>query len=240
LGLFDRLAGAFAQQSGTGKAVIAPSLGSTGGIKAVAEGALDIGLSARPLKDEERSLGLASREIARTPFALAAGRHVNVDQLTRSEVAAIYRGSVQTWPGGERVRVVLRPPVESDTAIIRSLSPDMAAAVDDALKREGMLIALTDQENAKLLEGTPGAVGFISLAQVITEQRRLQVMALDGVRPAEKGVVNRNYPHMRRLFVVTKERPSPSVARFLHFVASAEGRRILEAAGCIPADDRIP
>jgi phosphate transport system substrate-binding protein len=240
LGLFDRLATAYAKRSNIAKPEIAPSLGSTGGIKAVAEGALDIGLSARPLKEAERGQGLTAVEIARTPFVLAVGQHVNVERLSLPEIAAIYRGSVRTWPGGERIRIVLRPQTESDSAHIRSLSPELAAAVDDAMKREGMLIALTDQENAKLLENTPGAVGFIGLVQVITEQRRLKVLALDGVRPAEKGVVNSGYPHLRQLFIVTKGQHSPAVARFLRFIASPEGRRIQEAAGCIPVDARIP
>jgi phosphate transport system substrate-binding protein len=240
LGPLNRLAAAYKHRSGDIATVVAPSLGSSGGIKAVAEGALDIGLSSRPLTDDERKRGLVAREFARTPFVLAAGRQVNVDGLTLPELVRIYRGEVTAWPGGERIRVVLRPASEADTALIKSISPDLAAAVDDALKREGMLMSLTDQENAELLEKTPGAAGFMSLAQLVTEQRRLKVLSLEGMRPAGKGVVNRNYPHMKQLYLVTKERPSSAVSRFLFFVASPEGSRILEVAGCIPAAAHRP
>jgi len=240
LGPLSRLAAAYQRRSQDIAIVVTHSLGSSGGIKAVAEGALEIGLSSRPLTDDERQRGLVAREFCRTPFVLAAGQRVKTDGLTLPEVVRIYRGEMAAWPDGERIRVVLRPASESDTAVVRGLSPECAAAVDIALKREGMLMALTDQENADLLEKTPGAVGFLGLAQLITEQRRLQVLALEGIRPAEKGAVNRNYPHRKPLYLVTRERPSPATARFLAFVASPEGRRILEEAGAIPAAAPLP
>jgi phosphate transport system substrate-binding protein len=240
LGLVERIAADYQRRQSGIKIVVIPSLGSSGGIKAVAEGALDIALSSRPLTDAERKRGVEARDLCRTPFVLAAGRPAHADGLTFPEVARIYRGEMTAWPDGERIRIVLRPASESDTAIIRGLSPVLAAAVDDAMKREGMLTALTDQENADLLEKTPGAVGFLGLAQLITEDRRLHILALDGRRPAEKGVVNRSYPHMKPLYLVTGERLSPAAARFLLFIDSPDGRRILEAAGSVPASSHRP
>ncbi|NTW43247.1 MAG: hypothetical protein HGB14_02165 [Anaerolineaceae bacterium] len=61
------------QKKHPGTAVeIPPSIGSGGGIKAVREGKIDIGLSARPLKPEERSPGVVEEAYGRTAFLFGA------------------------------------------------------------------------------------------------------------------------------------------------------------------------
>lgn len=240
LGPLRKLSASFKDRAGGVTVEIAPSMGSSGGIRAVAEGALDIGLSSRRLTEDERDQGLTAREFAKTPFVLAAGLHAHAAGMTLTEVVRIYRGETSAWPDGERIRIVLRPASDTDTSIIRSISPGLAAALDGALKREGMLVGLTDQENTELLEKTPGAIGFTSLSQLVTEQPRIKALALDGVMPAENGAVNRQYPHRKPLYLVTKERPSKAVSRFLFFIGSPEGMRVLESAGCIPADIHRP
>ena len=74
---------------------------------------------------------------------------------------------------------MLRPGVESDTGIVKSMSAEMARAVDSALTREGMIMAITDQNNANNMENIPGAIGSITLAQIISEQHALKPLVLD-------------------------------------------------------------
>src|SRR4030042_4023517 len=77
LGSMQLLAKAFEKSHpGIKVVVILPSIGSSGGIKAVSKGSIDIGLSARPLKDEERNLGVLTTEYARTPFILVIRKDV--------------------------------------------------------------------------------------------------------------------------------------------------------------------
>src|SRR5512137_2326936 len=66
LGVMRIIAGAFEAANPGIRVQVVPSLGSSGGIKAIGEGALDISLSGRPLKEEEKSKGLAAQELART------------------------------------------------------------------------------------------------------------------------------------------------------------------------------
>jgi phosphate transport system substrate-binding protein len=124
----------------------APSLGSSGGIKAVLAGALDLALSARPVSDDERKQGAVSVEYARTPFIFVTSHKGKELDLTLDRLVSIYAGETKAWPDGAPLRVVLRPAGDADTAYLKAMSPAMDKAVQAALSREGMVMAVTDQE----------------------------------------------------------------------------------------------
>jgi len=212
-----------------------PNVGSGGAIKAVAEGALDIGLNGRPLNAEELKLGLLVTDYARTPFVFAVNRTVKTKNITSAELVRIYTGEMPAWPEGGQVRVVLRPASDADTLLARTISPVMNAAVDAALAREGMLMAPTNQECHDMLEHMPGSIGFSSLTQILTEKHPLKALRYNGVEPSVSNIANGRYPLVKSLSLVTTPDLSPATRRFIEFVRSAEGRRILERTGNLPA-----
>jgi phosphate transport system substrate-binding protein len=234
LGPMARLARAFEAANPDVTVRLLPSVGSSGAAKAVAAGALEIGLSGRPLRPDEVALGLTGLELARTPFLLAVGPRAGTAGLDAAGLARIYRGQVAAWPSGERIRLVLRPRADADTLYLRSLSPDLAAALDAALARPGMLVAATNQECDALVARTPGAIGPSTLAQLSTDASGLRPLAWGGVDPTLANLASGLYPLWKPIVAILPRRPAPTASRFLAFVRSAEGRRILESAGCLP------
>jgi phosphate transport system substrate-binding protein len=233
LGLMRMLGTAFEKAHPGMKVEVLPSLGSSGGIKALGKGAIDIGLSGRPLKDEELKLGLKVIKYAKTPFIFVANNDVKVANLTTRDIVKIYNGETKTWADGKRVRLVLRSAYESDTVTVKSISPDMSAAVDDALSRKGMLIAMTDQESADLTEKTEGAFGISTLTLIISEKRKVKILSYNSVIPSVESLLGGAYPLSKSLYMVTKSVQSHSVREFVAFVTSPEGIRILEKGGCL-------
>ncbi|MBI5055848.1 MAG: substrate-binding domain-containing protein [Nitrospirae bacterium] len=217
---------------------IFPSLGSTGGIKAAAEGSIDIGLSGRGLQGTEVSLELSITEYSKTPLVLVANKSVRASGLTTREIVEIYKGEKLAWPDGQRIRLILRPSHDSDTLVIRKITPEMGRAVEAALSREGMLAAATDQENADIIEKTPGAVGFSTLSQIVSEERRLQILTYNGMSPGVNNFASGHYPIFKSLFIVTKHQRSDKVNKFLDFIKSPEGRKILEEYGSLFVADK--
>lgn len=213
---------------------VLPSLGSTGGIKAVAKGDVAIGLSGRPLKDEEQKLGLVQIEFARTPFVFVANKDVRVSNVSTKELVEIYAGKKQTWPDGTRIRPVLRPRKETDTKIVESISPEMGQAVETALLREGMIITITDQENAATIEKVKGSVGASTLSQIISEKRPLKILSYNGVKPTIKALSDGSYPFVKPLYLITSPEKSAIVQKFIDFVWSPTGQKILEGNGNLP------
>lgn len=234
LGTVRLLSSAFSKKHPDSKVVVLPSIGSSGAIKAVSQGALDIGLISRELKPEELSLGLRVSSFARTPFVFAAGRSVPVSGLTHDDLQKILKGEVLKWPNGERIRFVLRPAADADTIIARSISSQISNALDIALAREGMLMALTNQEALDLMEQTPGSLGFSSLSQIMAENRSLKMLSYNGVSPATKNLAAGTYPLSLKISYITQPEVSPSVRHFIDFVLTKEGQMILKQTGNLP------
>lgn len=234
LGSMRLIAEAFMQRRPGTEIVVLPSLGTGGGIKALLAGAIGVALSGRALKDEEQAKGAADREYARTPFVFAVRRDNKLAEISSEQLVRIYAGEITAWPDGLPLRLVMRPATEADILILRRLSPAMDQAVLGAMRRQGLLIAATDQENADMLERLPGSFGATTLGLILAERRALKPLALDGVVPTPAAVASGAYPLFKPLHLVTALRSAPLAAEFVAFVGSAEGQAILASVGHLP------
>ncbi len=232
LGTIKILANAFEASRPDTKIIVVPALGSSGSIKAIAADALDIGLSGRPLKPTERAQSLTEREIARTPLVLASMRAHSGFRL--SDIARIYDGRLQTWPDGSPLRPVLRPESETETALLRAISPEIDHAVAVAHARPGVHIAITDQDSADAIEKIPGALGTSTLALILSEQRKIKALPLNGFAPSVAALARGSYPYFKPLYVITPQNPSESARAFAAFIQSWQGARILLNNGYLP------
>ena len=225
------LAEAFQKTHPQARFVIIPSLGSAGGIKALRAGAIDVALPSRALNDAERSPDIIANEYARTPFVFAAAVRMGLPGITTAELVRIYRGEQTTWPDGRPLRLVLRPKMDSDTDVVKTLSPEMSQAVTAALARDGMIVAATDKTSADSLETIPGAIGTATLTQIISEKRQLQALALDGVIPSLKTLAEGKYPYYKSFLAVTGPGSSPMARQFAVFLQSPAARELLRKNG---------
>ena len=172
---------------------------------------------------------------------MVATRKGGIDGLSLTQLAELYGGRQTRWADGQPVRLVLRPANDGDTALLASFSPAVKAGLDTAMARDGMVVALTDQDSADAIERLPGALGTSSLALLSAEHRRARALAIDGVMPTVATVVNGRYPFVKTMLLVAKAPVPPAVSQFLAFVASDAGRRILAEHGHAPAlPDKAP
>ena len=133
MGSMELLGAAFEDLHPGAKVMVLQSLGSGGGIMAVAKGAVDIAIAGRPLKEEERRLGLTATEFAKTPVVFAVKTGNALSGLSRADLIAMIKGDVTTWPDGRRARAVLRPVSDAETMIIKEAAPDVGLAIERAI-----------------------------------------------------------------------------------------------------------
>ncbi len=225
------LADAFNRTYPDMRAKVLPIIGSTGGIRAVTAGKIDLAVSGRSLKNEERSAGAIEIPYAKTPFVFAAHKSVPVSQITLKDAVDIYEGKKTYWSDGTPLRLVLRHEGESDLMVLRGFSEDMFTAVGKALQREGMIVASTDVDNANILEKTFGAIGTTNLCLILSENRQIRVLTLGEVTPSVETLSGGSYPYAKTFFFVTGKTVAPGAGKFIDFVFSPEGVSILGKTG---------
>lgn len=231
LGTMKLIAKAYNQSHPHNKAVVFESLGSSGGIRAVSKGALEIALSSRPLTEDETQLGLRATEYARSPTVFAVRIQNKTTRITVNEIVAIYSGKLTHWPDGTLVRPVLRQPGEDHIQQLLKLTPEMEHALNLAKVRPGMPYAVTDQDAANKLESIPGGFGISTLSLILSEKRALRALALDGVEPTLENAQSGRYTLMKPFYYVLPKHPSSASLEFIGFLNSADGRAILRSNG---------
>ncbi len=231
LGTISQVAAAYGKQHPEVRIIIPPSLGSNGGIKAVLAGALDVGLSSRPPTEAERRQGAVALEYARSPLLLVTAHQGAPANFSFRQIAALYNGDLKTFPDGSPLRLVLRPEAEIDLGTVRSMSPEIDAAVTKAQSREGLLVAVTDQDNGKLLTNVKGTLGWMTLAQITSEELSVTPVAIDNIAPSKANFASGKYPYNRFFWAITGPHPSTLAASFIEFLTSAPGQAILLSQG---------
>lgn len=231
LGAMRALGEAFKKQYPNMEVVVVPGLSSGGGRKALMGGALDVAVTSRPWKGAEKLDGAVARLYGWSPFVMAVTSKNPTANLTIQDILDIYSGKKTSWPDGQRLRLILRPLTDSDTEMLLNIGPDMEQAVRSAHQREGMKIAITDEESAEATQSTPGAVGTSTVALIVSERRPLKALSIKGVVPSVKSIADGSYPWFKSFYLVTKADSSPSSRSFVEFVLSARGRQLLSTLG---------
>jgi len=220
--------------------VLEKPLGSSGAIKALLAGALDLAMSSKPLSAEEAGRGARLRAYGRTPLAIVTEPGVSASDVTTQQLEEIYSGKVTQWPQGGPIRLVLRPQGDVDTLILRALSPGLDQAVSLSQVRPGMLMAVTDPEATALIARTQGALGAAGLASVLGEKLPLKVLTLNGVRPTLGTLASGTYPMAKEISVVTTPRTAAAALAFIDFLFSKSGRTLAEKAGVLVTGSAAP
>ena len=163
-------------------------------------------------------------EYARTPLLLVTSHKGAGVNFTLKQIASLYNGENRSYPDGTPIRLIMRPEVEIDIHLVRSLSPEIDAASQRAQLREGMSVAVTDHDNGEMLVRTRGGIGWMTLAQLISENLELAPLPIDNILPSQANFDSGKYPLFRSFSVVTGARAHPfgqSLPRISHLSRGA-------------------
>ena len=228
LGLLQKVGAEFANTTEI-KIDVVSALGSAGAIRALADGKLDMVVSARPLNADQVAAGLIQVATLRTAYVFATS-HRHPNGLKSGDLARIFANENPTWADGTPMRLILRPRSETDTALLGKLFAGMDAAIETARHRVEVPTAATDQDNVDLAERVPGSLIGTSATQLATEQPNLRVVPLDDVAPSFANYESGAYPFTKTLYVLIRANGSSDARRFVDFLHSPVGVNALRAA----------
>lgn len=232
LATFRLLSDAFMKHQPDSQIKLLPSIGSGGAVRGVSSGRVDIGLMARPFNEQEKKqYALTGIHYADTALVYVVAKGHPVENIDTATLKALYRGE-HVAPA---LKIILRPKLDSDTLLLEEKLPDLKPALTRAFERKGVPVGMTDQLTIDLLLRTKDAISTSSLSLVISEQRPLQVLSLNGVKPDIENISDRSYPLRKKLFMVHDGALTDPERQFIEFVFTAEGKAILKRTGHIPA-----
>lgn len=211
------------------------SIGSSSGIKAAADGAIALGLTSRALKESEKKQGLEVIAFARTPIIIGVNQSVAEKNISYAEIIDIYRGKKNRWQNGREIIVLTREPSDSSIEAMNSVIPGFRETYEESQKSKRWITLIKDLEMNETLARTTDAIGFSDLGAIKIEGHRIKPLAVNGVSPAVNNLESGAYPLFKPLlFVFHKERIPPAAGKFIAFVRSKEGAKIMRANGYLP------
>lgn len=211
------------------------NIGSDGAVRAVADGAISIGLVSRALIGNEKNLGLAVVPYSRTAVAIGVNPSVKDEEITYGELNSIYRGDKTTWKDGNKIIVLNREPGESSILLLEENVPGFREVYRDSIKNNRWSIILKDEGMNRKIEALPYSIGLTDMGAVTTQKLKIKLLKLNGVYPSAKTVINNTYPLYKTLaFVYRPERLTPGMKAYMAYVCSTDGKNILQNNGYVP------
>lgn len=208
--------------------------GSGVGIASLIDKTCNIATASRPIKEKERAtaqekgVNPVETVVARDAIALVVHPSNILTGLTLADIKAIYTGKVSNWSevGGadQEIIVVSRDSASGTFETFNELALEGEKVRADALLQASNAAVVTTVAN------TPGAIGYVGLGYVSKEVKALSV---NEVMPSKETVNAGNYPLARSLFMYTDGKPEGAVKKFVDFVLSAEGQKLVEENGYI-------
>jgi phosphate transport system substrate-binding protein len=238
--LASRLAAAWSERHPELKIVVEPSVGSGGGVRAAADGAVDLGMISRPLSSSEQALGLVQMPVARDAVVIAAHPAISVEGLSVAELEALYAGRSEMFADGTRAVVLLRDAQESANLALERWLPSIEASRKEAYRTRRLRVLYHDDAMGSALASTPGAIGVFSLGAVRSVELRLRVLSIGGVRPSVESMADGSWRATRDLSFVLRPDRAARVRLFLEFVRSDEGQEIARRSGYLPLAEAPP
>ena len=206
--------------------------GSGAGIKAVAEGTCDIGLSSRYLKDEEKAKGLSETILAFDGIAVVVNPENPVSNLDMETLAKIFTGEITNWSeiGGADAEIVL---IGREAASGTRDGFESIVGVEGVCQYRNELTSTGDVITT--VAGNPNAIGYASLASL---KDSVKALSINGVSPSEETVKDGSYAIQRPFILVTlAETPlSETAQRFFDYALSEEAHEVIYAMGVVPAN----
>lgn len=204
--------------------------GSTAGIQACLNHTVDIGMSSRQLKDEEKILNQII--ICYDGISLVVNPQNPISSMTLQEVRNIFSGKIKSW--GElgwidrRIDAVSREEGSGTRGSFEELVMK-GAEIDD-----GIMVQDSNGSVKEVVATDPYAIGYISLGLV---DKRVKAVTIDGVAPTIDAIKLGEYKIVRPFLYVTYGELDETGKEFIYFVLSTTGQNLLKKEGLIGAYD---
>ena len=206
--------------------------GSGAGITGATDKTLDIGLSSRALKDDEKN-DVDGTTVALDGIAIVVNKASKVADLTVDQLKQMFTGEITNWKdvGGDDGEIVL---VGREAGSGTRDGFESIVDVKDSCKYAQELTATGAVISA--VEANPLAIGYASLSAV---GDTVKMVTVGGVECSEDTVKDGSYEVQRPFVFVTNKSVtlSEQAQAFFDFATSADAADLIRTAGAVPVNE---
>ncbi len=225
--------------------------GSGVGIAALINGTADLANASRQLEPEE--LQRAKKASGKQPTEFVVGYdglaiyvHKNnpLSAISMEELAEIYKegGKIASWsalgvdhiPGAKGDRII-RVSRQNNSGTYQYFRETVVGKEHDF--KSGSLDMNGSKDVVELVARTPNAIGYSGLGYATKGVKILKVSRKKGepaVQPSNATVLDKTYPIARPMFMYTPGEPDARVKKYLDWILSDAGQKIVEHTGYVP------
>lgn len=223
---------------------VAPG-GSGVGVSAAVDKTADFGMLARDIKSSEvEKLGSDYKNFVVAKDALTVSVNMEnpivdkMDDMDTETIKKIFSGEIDTW---DKVEASL--PNEKINVYIRDLSGGAYEVFQNVIMKDAQVTGSATQsasmtELAKNIANDKwgiGYAGFGAYNKINSDKQVLKAMKVDGVEATAENVVSGAYKVQRPVMFVSGHIITPSEQKFIDYIFSEIGKKVVEANGYIPA-----
>ena len=206
--------------------------GSGAGITGATDKTLDIGLSSRALKDDEKN-DVDGTTVALDGIAIIVNKGSKVADLTVDQLKQMFTGEITNWSevGGDDGEIVL---IGREAGSGTRDGFESIVDVKDSCKYAQELTATGAVISA--VEANPLAIGYASLSAV---GETVKMVTVGGVACSEETVKDGSYEVQRPFVFVTNKSVtlSEQAQAFFDFATSADAADLIRTAGAVPVNE---
>jgi len=152
-----------------------------------------------------------------------------VRSLSQEQVEAIFAGKITNWQevSGEdrKINLYTRDEASGTRAVFwkKALNKGKIAKNANFVVSNGAMKAAVSQD--------PHAIGYVSVGHM---DDSLAGVAFDGIQPTLENVQSGKYPIARGLYSNTRGEPVALVKKFIDYLFTTEGQKIVAQKGFVP------
>lgn len=225
--------------------------GSGVGIAALINGTADIANSSRHLEPEEAEKAKKHNGKEPTQFmvgydGLAVYVHKSnpLNEISMEELGEIYRegGKINKWSEvgvkeipGSKSNDIIRVSRQNNSGTYHYFRETVVGKKSDF--KSGSLDMNGSKDVVEQVAKTPGAIGYSGLGYATPDVKILKVAKKKGepaIMPSVTTVLDKSYPISRPMFMYTPGEPSPAAKKYIEWILSGEGQKIVEKTGYVP------
>ncbi len=212
--------------------------GSGEGIKALIDKTTDIATSSREIKKEE--ITLAQRKginplahvVAHDAIIPVVHPKNKVTNLSVDQLSQIYQGKITNWKevGGDDLKIVV---ISRDSSSGTFESWDHFVMKKAKVTPRAQMLA-SNGAIVTAIAKNRYAIGYLGIGYINKSVKSLQV---NGITASVQSALSKAYPLSRELYMYTDGDAKGGVAKYLAFVKSVEGQKIVVKEGFVPLMD---